>query len=188
VYLSDDGGTNWRASNTGIKAVFLPDPDVEFGQCVHKVARDPLDPDRIYLQHHWGVYRSDDAGATWQPREAGLPSTFGLPLVAHPRLGGTAYVLPLASDEYRCTPDARCRVYRTRDAGESWEALGDGLPQHDAHLTVLRDGFTGDGGEPAGLWFGTRSGELYASFDEGDHWHELARHLPPVLCVRAAAG
>jgi hypothetical protein len=187
VYRSDDAGATWRPSNRGIRAVFLPDPDVEFGQCVHKVGRDAADPDRLYLQHHWGVYRSDDAAATWQPHEAGLPSTFGMPIVAHPRRGGTAWLIPLQSDEYRCTPQARCRVYRTRDAAESWEALCDGLPQSDAHLTVLRDAFTCDGGDPVGLWFGTRSGEVYASFDEGDHWELVASHLPPVLSVRATA-
>jgi hypothetical protein len=111
-----------------------------------------------------------------------------MPIVAHPRRGGTAWVIPLQSDEYRCTPEGRCRVYRTRDAAESWEALSDGLPQSDAHVTVLRDAFTCDGGDPAGLWFGTRSGEVYASFDEGDRWELIASHLPPVLSVRATAG
>ena len=106
--------------------------------------------------------------------------------VAHPTEPGTAYLLPLQSDEYRCTPDGRCTVWRTRDAGGSWEPLTTGLPQHDAHLTVLRDAFTCDGGHPAGLFFGTRSGEVYGSVDEGDTWDLLAEHLPPVLSVRAA--
>ena len=121
VYRSDDSGATWRPSNRGIRAVFLPDPDVEFGQCVHKVGRDAADPDRFYLQHHWGAYRSDDAAATWQPHEGGLPSTFGMPLVAHPHRGGTAWVIPLQSDGFRCTPEGYCRVYRAQDAAESWE-------------------------------------------------------------------
>jgi hypothetical protein len=187
VYRSDDGGASWRPSNSGIRAVFLPEPDVEFGQCVHKVGRDAANPDTMFLQHHWGVYRSDDSGDTWAPIGGALPSDFGFPIVVHPRRAGTAYVIPLQSDEYRCTPEGRCRVYRTDDGGGSWTALTDGLPQEDAHLTVLRDGFCADDGDPAGLWFGTRTGEVFASFDDGDSWTSVAGHLPPVLTVRAVA-
>ena len=111
---------------------------------------------------------------------------FGFPVVAHPSQPSTAYLLPLESDGYRCTPDGKCIVWRTTDAGESWEPLTKGLPQRDAHLTVLRDGFTTDGQDPAGLYFGTRTGEVYASTDDGDSWRLLAQHLPPVLSVRAA--
>jgi hypothetical protein len=116
----------------------------------------------------------------------GVPSDFGFPMVAHPRDPGTAWIIPLDSDEFRCTPDGRARVYRTGDAGASWEALGDGLPERDAWLTVLRDGFGTDGLDPAGLYFGTRTGQLYASADEGGHWQTLAGWLPPVVCVKAA--
>ena len=113
---------------------------------------------------------------------------FGFPVVAHPTRSGTAYLLPLLSDEYRCTPEGRCTVWRTTDAGGAWEQLTDGLPQEHAHLTVLRDAFTTDGApEPSGLYFGTRTGELYASLDDGDSWQCLADHLPPVMSVRAAA-
>ena len=187
VYRSDDGGASWRASNRGIVAGFLPDgQDLEFGQCVHKVARDAADPDRLYLQHHGGIYRSDDGGDTWSAMTGIAGMDFGFPVVAHPARPSTAYLLPLESDEYRCTPDGRCTVWRTRDAGATWQPLTDGLPQRDAHLTVLRDAFTTDGLDVAGLYFGTRTGEIYASTDDGESWQLLARHLPPVMSVRAA--
>ncbi len=188
VYRSDDGGETWRAGNHGIVAGFLPGaPTPEFGQCVHKVSRDAGDPERLYLQHHDGIYRSDDGGDTWDPMQSIGGVDFGFPVVAHPTRPDTAYLLPLEGAEYRCTPDGCCTVWRTTDAGRSWSALTEGLPQHDAHMTVLRDGFTTDGDDPAGLYFGTRSGEVYGSVDDGDSWRLLAAHLPPVLSVRAAS-
>ncbi|MDQ3147985.1 MAG: glycoside hydrolase [Actinomycetota bacterium] len=187
VYRSDDGGDTWRAANAGIVAGFLPGaPTPEFGQCVHKVTRDAEDPERLYLQHHDGIYRSDDGGDTWTPMRSIGGVDFGFPVVGHPTRPGTAYVLPLEGAEYRCTPGGHCVVWRTEDAGASWSPLTNGLPQTQAHLTVLRDGFTTDGDDPAGLYFGTRSGEVYGSADDGDSWQQLAAHLPPVLSVRAA--
>ena len=187
VYLSDDAGSSWRAANAGIVATFLPgNPSPEFGQCVHKVARDAGNPERLYLQHHDGIYRSDDGGGAWVPMRSIGGVDFGFPVVAHPTRPDTAYVVPLQGAEYRCTPDGRCIVWRTGDAGATWTPLTEGLPQADAHLTVLRDGFTTDGDDPAGLYFGTRSGEVYGSFDDGDSWRLLAAHLPSVLSVRAA--
>lgn len=178
-------GLTWEAANKGIVPRFLPPPEPEFGQCVHKVDRHPTEPDVLFLQHHWGVYRSDDFGGRWlEVGAAQLPSTFGFPIVADPNRPGAAYVLPLESDLFRCTPDGRARVYRTEDRGESWEPLGAGLPQRDAFLTVLRDGFAADRLDPTGLYFGTRTGEVFGSPDAGGSWQELARHLPPVLCVK----
>ena len=186
VYRSDDGGRTWQARNHGVRAEFLPDKHPEFGQCVHKVAPAGGRPGRLYLQNHWGLYRSDDGGDNWVDVANGVPSDFGFPVVAHPTDPDTAWVIPLDSDLFRCTPDGRMRVYRTGDAGGSWEPLTQGLPQADAWLTVLRDGFGGDGLSPAGLYFGTRTGQLYASADEGEHWQAIAGLLPPVVCVKAA--
>jgi photosystem II stability/assembly factor-like uncharacterized protein len=186
VYRSDDHGQTWRPSNSGIRAEFMPEDQrfPEYGQCVHKVARDAGNPDRLFLQNHGGIYRSDDDGATWNDIGAGVPSDFGFPMVAHPRMSGTAYVIPNGSAFNRWTPEAKCRVYRTSDCGASWQGLTAGLPQKDAFITVLRDAFTSDA--VSGLYFGTRSGELYASTDDGETWETLAEHLPPVLMVRAA--
>jgi photosystem II stability/assembly factor-like uncharacterized protein len=188
VYLSDDRGESWRSSNTGIRADFLPEDQryPEYGQCVHKVARDSANADRLFLQNHGGLYRSDDNGASWQDIANGVPSDFGFAIVAHPSKGDTAYMIPNGDAFNRWTPEARMRVYRTSDGGGSWEALTRGLPQRDAYITVLRDAFASDQMDPAGLYFGTRSGEVYASADEGDSWDQVAEHLPPVLCVRAA--
>ncbi|TXS44590.1 WD40/YVTN/BNR-like repeat-containing protein [Streptomyces sp. t39] len=186
VFRSQDGGASWAPSNTGVSAVFLPDPQPEFGQCVHKIAQDAADPDRLYLQNHWGVYRSDDAGETWTDIGAGLPSDFGFAVVAHPHRADTAYVFPITADSDRVPAGRRCRVFRTRDAGDSWEALSTGLPQGDHFGTVLRDAMCTDGADPAGIYFGNRNGEVYASADDGDTWRQLASHLPDVLCVRAA--
>ncbi|HKE97677.1 MAG TPA: exo-alpha-sialidase [Actinomycetes bacterium] len=188
VYRTEDGGGTWQARNRGIRAVFLPEPDQypEFGQCVHKVAPAAGRPERLYLQHHWGVYRSDDAGESWTDIGKSLSSDFGFPIVAHPSDPDRAWVVPLTSDEFRCTPDGRPQVWRTLDAGASWEPLAGGLPERDAWLTVLRDGFTTDGMDPAGLYFGTRTGQVFASADEGERWRLLAGWLPPVVCVKAA--
>lgn len=186
VYRSEDAGASWTASNTGVSAYFLPDPEPEFGQCVHKVARDSATPERLYLQNHRGVYRSDDDGRTWTSIEDTLPANFGFAMVAHPRRGDVAYNFPLVSDGHRMPPERACRVYRTENAGKSWAALTDGLPQEEYYGSVLRDAMCADDADPAGIYFGTRHGEIYASADEGEHWTLAAEHLPDVLCVRAA--
>ncbi|MFD6416054.1 WD40/YVTN/BNR-like repeat-containing protein [Streptomyces sp. NPDC060194] len=187
VFRSGDGGASWKPSNSGVQASFLPDPDPEFGQCVHKVARDAADPDRLYLQNHWGVYRSDDGGSKWTDIGAALPSDFGFSVVAHPHRAGTAYLFPITADSDRVPAENRCRVFRTTDAGGSWEPLSTGLPEQAHYGTVLRDAMSTDQGDPAGVYFGNRNGEVFASADDGDSWSMIASHLPDVLVVRAAS-
>jgi len=186
VYVTGDAGCSWRARNRGVRVVFMPEKYPEFGQCVHKIALHPARPERLFLQNHWGLYRSDDGGQCWQDIARGLPSDFGFAMVMHPRDPDCVYILPVESDEFRCTPDGRLRVYRTRNAGESWEALTRGLPQKGAYETVLRDAMTADSLEPAGIYFGGRSGILYASVDEGKNWNKILDGLPSVVCVKQA--
>lgn len=186
MYVSEDGGVTWRASNKGVRAVFLPDQQPEFGQCVHKVVQSKQNPDRMFLQNHWGLYRSDDRGETWTDIANGVPSDFGFPVGIHPRQADTAWIVPLESDEFRCTPEGKLRVYRTRDAGASWQPLTNGLPQDDAYETVLRDALAVDVLDPAGVYFGTRNGKLFGSADEGESWTEILDGLPPVISVKAA--
>lgn len=186
VYRTDDGGKSWKARNVGVRAEFLPDKYPEFGQCVHKVVHHPAKPERLFLQNHWGLYRSDDWGDSWTDIANGVPSDFGFAMQMHPHDPDTVYIVPLESDMFRCTPEAKLRVYRTSDAGASWEPMTDGLPQKNAYETVLRDALTADSNEAAGIYFGTRSGKLFGSMDDGATWRELADGLPPVVCVKTA--
>ena len=185
VYRTDDGGTSWRARNQGVRAQFMPDKYPEFGQCVHKVVHNPKRPGRLFLQNHWGLYRSDDWGDSWTDIANGVPSDFGFAMQAHPHDPDTVYIVPIQSDEFRCTPEAKLRVYRTRDAGASWEPLTRGLPQENAYETVLRDALAAAAHQPAGLYFGTRSGKVYGSANSGDDWHQIADGLPSISCVKA---
>jgi len=185
VYRSDDGGRSWQARNHGVRAQFLPDPHPEFGQCVHKIVHHPARPQRLFLQNHWGLYRSDDGGDSWRDIANGVPSDFGFAMTMHPHDPDTVYIVPLESDEFRCTPEGRLRVYRTRDAGGSWEALARGLPQQDALETVVRDAMDAENMNPAGVYFGTRSGQLWGSPDGGARWALVRGGLPPIVCVRA---
>ncbi len=188
VYRTDDGGKSWQPRNKGIQARFLP-PDQQFpewGQCVHKVVSHPSNPDRMFLQHHWGIYRSDDAGDSWNDIGKGVPSDFGFAMEMDPHNADTVYIIPIESDEFRCTPEAKLRVYRTQNAGSSWEPLTEGLPQEDAFETILRDSMKADGNNPTGLYFGTRSGKLFGSNNGGESWTAISEGLPAITCVKTA--
>jgi hypothetical protein len=184
-FRSFDRGQSWEPANRNIRAPFLPEGSQfpEFGQCVHKVTMHPSRPDRLYLQHHFGVYRSDDFGGSWTDIGEGLPADFGFPVVVHPERPDTVFLLPLTADIDRTPVEHRYQVFRTDDAGETWQGFSKGLPEAPVHSSVLRDAMCAT---PAGVFFGTRDGEVYGSQDDGETWSLIARHLPDVLCVRAA--
>jgi hypothetical protein len=187
VYRSDDGAASWRPTNTGISAKFFPDPYPEYGQCVHKVAADAVNPLRLYAQNHHGVYRSDDGGLSWTSIAEGLPADFGFVMIAHPTVGDTIWVVPIVADERRLPPDGELRVWRSDDAGQSWHANESGLPD-DCWTVVLRDAADAvvePGSDTARVVIGTRDGCVYASRDNGVTFEQVAAHLPDVLCVRA---
>jgi photosystem II stability/assembly factor-like uncharacterized protein len=188
VYRTEDGGENWEARNKGIRAPYMP-PDQqypEWGQCVHKVVAHASNPNRMFLQHHWGVYRSDNAGDSWDDIGKSLPSDFGFAMEMDPNDANTVYIIPIESDEFRCTPEGKLRVYRTKDSGDSWQALIGGLPQEDALETILRDNMDADANSPTGLYFGTRSGKVFGSSNGGDSWTLVKDGLPPITCVKTA--
>jgi hypothetical protein len=164
----------------------MPEKYPEFGQCVHKIVLHESRPERLFLQNHWGLYRSGNRGDSWQDIARGVPSDFGFAMVMHPHDPDCVYILPVESDEFRCTPEGHLRVYRTRNAGGSWNSLERGLPQKGAYETVLRDAMSSDSLDQAGIYFGTRSGKLYASRDEGKSWKKIVEGLPQIVCVKAA--
>jgi photosystem II stability/assembly factor-like uncharacterized protein len=186
VYRTADGGATWNPANRGVRADFMPDEYPEYGQCVHKVAMHPSNPDELFLQNHGGVYRSRDAGGSWESIEGGLPENFGFSMVVHPHRPGVIYNFPLTSPMNRFPPKGQCGVYRSEDGGGSWTQLRNGLPEEGFWSAVMRDAMCADDADPAGIYFGSRSGEVYASADEGEHWQQVAAHLPDVFCVRAA--
>jgi hypothetical protein len=188
VWLSDDGGATWRNGNQGLVARYLPEdaPDDQIALCVHRLHRAPTRPERLFMQFHGGVYRSDDAGQTWTDIAAGLPSDFGFPLALDPADPDSAYLIPLSADTDRVTAEGRVRVYETRDAGVSWAARDVGLPQDHAYLTILREAFDWAGeGDALELYFGATSGDIFGSADAGTTWSTVATRLPPVLSVSA---
>lgn len=189
MWLTDDGGETWRRGNAGLVPRYLPEgaqPD-EVALCVHHVERAARRPERLFMQFHGGVYRSDDGGVSWSNMGAGLPSDFGFPLMTDPADPNSAYVIPLTADMDRVTPGGHVHVYETRDAGASWTARGEGLPQSHAYLTVLRQAFTRrGGGDTLELYFGATSGDVFGTADAGASWFNVATRLPPVYSVAAS--
>lgn len=185
IFETTDGGASWVPRNEGLRADWpRSHPDVGF--CVHKLVMSPLDHDRLYQQNHCGVHRSDDGGRSWTEVTDGLPSDFGFAAAAHPHDRDTFYVIPLDPGHARCMHDGAAAVWRSRDAGATWERLAEGLPQHGAHLGVLREGLAIDGAERPGLYVGTSTGQVFASLDEGESWREIASYLPAIWAVEVA--
>jgi photosystem II stability/assembly factor-like uncharacterized protein len=185
IFETADDGESWTPRNKGLRAEW-PRPHDDVGFCVHKLVMSPVDTSRMYQQNHCGMHRSDDAGMSWVEITEGLPTDFGFAAAAHPHDRDTFYVIPLDPGHGRVMPDGHAAVWRTRDAGSTWQRLDKGLPTRDAHLGVLREGMAIDGEDVPGLYFGTSTGQLFASADEGDSWSEIASYLPAISSVEVA--
>jgi BNR/Asp-box repeat len=182
-FRSDDAGKTWRPINRGLRSSYIPDPDAEVGHCVHHLAMHPSRPNTLFMQKHWDVMRSDDAGDSWHEVSGNLPTDFGFAIDVHAHEPETIYVVPITSDSDHFVPDGKLRVYRSRTGGNDWEPLTKGLPQKDCYVNVLRDAMAVDEAESCGVYFGTTGGQVYASSDSGDSWTAIARDLPAVLSV-----
>lgn len=186
AFRTDDGGQTWRPVNHGLKVENeLPDPKAEVGHCVHSIARHPSRPEVLFMQKHWDVMRSDNAGESWQEVSGNLPSDFGFPIAVHAHEPETIYVVPIKSDSEHYPPEGKLRVYRSRTGGNEWEALTNGLPQSNCYVNVLRSAMAVDTFESCGIYFGTTGGQVYASADSGDTWAPIVRDLPAVMSVEA---
>jgi hypothetical protein len=185
AFRTDDGGKNWKPINQGLHSQYIPDPNAEVGHCVHRIAMHSSRPNTLFMQKHWDVMRSDDAGDSWREVSGNLPSDFGFPIDIHAHEPDTIYVVPIKSDSEHFPPDGKLRVYRSRTGGNEWEELTKGLPQRDCYVNVLRDAMSIDSLEPCGVYFGTTGGQVYASRAAGDSWEPIVRDLPAVLSVEA---
>ena len=184
VFRTDDAGKTWRPMNRGLKSLYeLPDPNAEVGHCVHRIAMHRSRPRVLFMQKHWDVMRSDDAGESWHEVSGNLPTDFGFPIDVHAHQPDTIYVVPIKSDSEHYPPEGKLRVYRSRTGGNEWEALTKGLPQRDCYVNVLRDAMAIDSLDPCGVYVGTTGGQVYASADAGDNWAPIVRDLPAVLSV-----
>jgi BNR/Asp-box repeat len=183
VFRTDDAGKTWRPTNRGLHSEGIPNPNAEVGHCVHNLALHPSRPDVLFMQKHWDVMRSDDAGESWHEISGDLPTDFGFPIDVHAHEPDTIYVVPIKSDSEHYPLDGKLRVYRSRTSGNEWEPLTKGLPQRDCYVNVLRDAMAVDSLDSCGVYFGTTGGQVYASADAGDSWAPIVRDLPSVLSV-----
>lgn len=183
AFRTDDGGLSWRPINQGLVSDYIPEPTAEIGHCVHNLAMHPAHPERLFMQKHWDVMRSDNGGDLWREVSDNLPSDFGFPIAVHAHEPETVYVVPIKSDSEHYPPEGKLRVYRSRGGGGKWEALTEGLPQENCYVNVLRDAMAVDRLDSCGIYFGTTGGQVYVSADSGDHWQAIVRDLPPVLSV-----
>ena len=183
VFRTDDGGQTWRPINRGLKSQYIPDPNAEVGHCVHRIAMHRSGQGMLFMQKHWDVMRSDDAGDSWYEISGNLPSDFGFTIAVHAQERDTVYVVPITSDSEHFPPHGRLRVYRSRTGGYEWEALTNGLPQRNCYVNVLRNAMAVDSLDACGVYFGTTGGQVYASADSGDTWAPIVRDLPPVHSV-----
>jgi photosystem II stability/assembly factor-like uncharacterized protein len=183
AFRTDDGGQTWKPINRGLKSQYVPDPDAEVGHCVHHVAMHPKHPGVLFMQKHWDVMRSDDAGDNWREISGNLPTDFGFAIDVHAHEPETIYVVPITSDGLHFVPDGKLRVYRSRTGGNEWQALRKGLPQRNCYVNVLRDAMAVDSLDQCGVYFGTSGGQVYCSADAGDSWTAIVRDLPGVLSV-----
>jgi photosystem II stability/assembly factor-like uncharacterized protein len=183
AFRSDDSGETWRPINRGLVSEQIPNPTAEVGHCVHRIAMHPSRPNVLFMQKHWDVMRSDDAGESWKDVGGNLPTDFGFPIDVHAHEPNTIYVVPIKSDSEHYLPEGKLRVYRSRTGGNEWEALTKGLPQSHCYVNVLRDAMAVDSLDPCGVYFGTTGGQVYASADAGDSWTPIVRDLPSVVSV-----
>jgi photosystem II stability/assembly factor-like uncharacterized protein len=183
VFRTDDAGGTWRPMNRGLRSEGIPDPNAEVGHCVHRIAMHRSRPRVLFMQKHWDVMRSDDAGESWQEVSGNLPTDFGFALDVHAHEPDTIYVVPIKSDSEHYPPDGKLRVYRSRTGGNEWQELTKGLPQRDCYVNVLRDAMAVDALDSCGVYFGTTGGQVYASADSGDSWTTIVRDLPAVVAV-----
>ncbi len=183
AFRTDDGGTTWRPINRGLRSQYIPDPDAEVGHCVHRIAMHRSRPDVLFMQKHWDVMRSDNAGDSWQEVSGNLPTDFGFVIDVNTNEPETVYVVPIKSDSEHYPPDGQLRVYRSRSGGNEWEPLGNGLPQKDCYVNVLRDAMAVDSLDQCGIYFGTTGGQVYVSPDGGDSWKAIVHDLPAVVSV-----
>jgi len=183
AFRSDDNGATWKPINRGLHSQYIPDPNAEVGHCVHHVAQHPANPNVLFMQKHWDVMRSDDAGDSWTEVSGNLPTDFGFVIDVHPHESETIYVVPIKSDGEHYPLDGKLRVYRSRTGGNEWEALTKGLPQENCYVNVLRDAMAVDTLDSCGVYFGTTGGQVYGSADSGDTWTPIVRDLPAVLSV-----